>query len=244
VARRLTVIVPILVALGACAGGGTAPGSATTPPTLGEVNTGSPASAAPTSTGGGSPTPSGARPAAAVLGTAPSTPGAPLATAASGEGDASDEDPGQDLPGLVLEAGGLGVITADTHITHLDFGTSAKRVRATVARLVGPLASHRRTCAGAARTVSTNHGFSVVAAGDRFVGWVDRGAPDRHLSTADGVAVGISLADLVDGGTQVTVHRAASGTVTWTSGPDGLSGRATGPAPAGRVTVVSSGQAC
>ena len=208
--------------LGACAGGGTSPATAPAGATLAEVSPG------PSPVGS-----VGTPPATAILGSTGSTPsgsGAPMATAAEGEGDASDEDPAQDLPGLVLEAGGLGVITADTHITHLDFGTSAKRVRSTVAHLVGPLVTRRRTCAGAARTVSTRHGFTLVAAGDRFVGWVDRGAPDRHLSTADGIAVGITVADLVAGGTEVTVHRAASGAVTWTSGPDGLSGRASGPA--------------
>ena len=72
----------------------------------------------------------GTPPATAILGSTGSTPsgsGAPMATAAEGEGDASDEDPAQDLPGLVLEAGGLGVIIADTQIDAPDFGTSAKR---------------------------------------------------------------------------------------------------------------------
>jgi hypothetical protein len=251
VARRLSVIVPLLFVLAACAGGGTTPAGAPAAATLAEANTGSASPAAPATADATTPSPSGTPAAGALLGGTPgSSPGtssgasAPLATAAAGEGDASGEDPGEDLPGLVLEAGGLGVITADTHITHLGFGTSAKRVRATVARLVGPLASRRRTCGGAARTVSTTHGFSVVAAGDRFVGWIDHGSAGRHLSTADGVAVGMSVAELLGGGTEITVHRAASGTVTWTSGPDGLSGRATGPAPDGRVTTVSSGQVC
>jgi len=144
----------------------------------------------------------------------------------------------------VLEAAGLGVITADTHISHLEFGTSVRTVRAVVTRVVGPAATHRRSCPHGPRTVSVTKGFTIVAAGDRFVGWADRGAPDRTLSTVDGIAVGLTVAQLKESATHLTVRGGRTGAASWTSGPHGLSGRVTSAAAKGVVTLVSSGETC
>lgn len=255
--QRLNVIVLLLLALTGCAGGGAgstaaaagSPGAAPSSP----ADPGLAPSAAGTdagragATGGTAILPVGSTAAASEgtdLGGEGSGPAmsAPPATAA--EEGAGDDGPTVDLPGLVLEAGGLGVISADTHIAHLEFGTSARRVRATVARLVGRLVAHRQACPGGRRTVYTTRGFTIVARGDHFVGWTDRGAPGRTLSTVDGIAVGLTVAQLQGSATQVTVHTVHPAGATWTSGKRGLSGRATSPSADGLVTVVSSGEAC
>jgi hypothetical protein len=185
--------------------------------------------------------PVGSTVAAAGQGTDPAA-SAPPATSA--EDGAGDDAPTVDLPGLVLEAGGLGVITADTHIAHLEFGASARRARATVARLVGPLLAHRRACPAGRRTVYATKGFTIVARGDHFVGWTDRGAPGRTLSTVDGIAVGLTVAQLQGSATPISLHGRRTGGATWTSGRHGLSGRATSSSPDGLVTLVSSGEVC
>jgi hypothetical protein len=82
-----------------------------------------------------------------------------------------------------------------------------------------------------------------VAKGTRFTGWTDHGAADRHLTTADGIGVGITVADLTSSGTEVTVTR-TSGGARWTSVPAGLAGRASSTKASGHVTVVSSGETC
>jgi hypothetical protein len=146
---------------------------------------------------------------------------------------------------LLLEAGGLGVVLDDTRIEHLPFGTAAGTVRTAVTRLVGPLATKRRTdCEQGLRTSSTAGGLELLFRGSRFVGWTDTGTPGRHLTTGDGIGVGITVAALEDSGTGVTLERLPGGRVEWTSGPGGLYGRTTSVAAAGRVTLVSSGETC
>jgi hypothetical protein len=160
------------------------------------------------------------------------------------EGKAPDQAAAQ--PQLVLEAAGLGVVVDDTRIDHLPFGTAASTVRGVVERLLGRLATRRRTdCGPGPRTSSVVEGFELLFHADRFVGWVDHGAPGRRLTSGDGIGVGVTVAALERSGTDVTVTRVEGGRQgQWTSGPGGLYGRATSVSPRGRVTLVSSGQAC
>jgi len=254
--QRLNVIALLLLALTGCAGGGTgstpggtasgvssvvatsAAGSALAPSTAPLGTDAAGVGATP----GTAILPVGSTAAAAAGGETGLAASAPPATSA--EEGAGDDGPVAELPGLGLERGGLGVITADTDIAHLEFGASARRVRATVTRLIGPLAAHRRACPAGRRTVYATRGFSIVALGDHFVGWTDRGAPGRTLSTVDGIAVGLTVAQLEGSATQIAVRPARAGGATWTSGRHGLTGRVTSPSPEGLVTVVSSGETC
>jgi hypothetical protein len=231
VLQRLLVIAALLIALAGCAGAAADAGSA-----------GGTASAAPIPLGLPSPAAEGA--ASQALGT--SVPGD--ATGETDAGAASGEAPEPDptaQPLLLLEAGGLGVVLDDTRIEHLPFGTAAATVRGTVARLVGPLATKRRTdCEQGLRTSSTAGGLELLFRGTRFVGWTDTGSPGRRLTTGDGIGVGITVAALEDSGTDVTLDPLPGGGAEWTSGPGGLHGRTTSVAATGRVTLVSSGETC
>jgi hypothetical protein len=88
-------------------------------------------------------------------------------------------------------------------------------------------------------------GFELLFRGTRFVGWTDTGAKGRHLTTGDGIGVGVTVRTLLHSGTEVTIERFEGGPAgEWTSGPAGLYGRSTSVAPTGRVTVISSGENC
>jgi hypothetical protein len=190
-----------------------------------------------------------ASPGAAPLALTPVTNGAaPAAGGNADRGAASGEAPEPDPsaePGLLLEAGGLGVILDDTRIEHLPFGTGSGTVRTAVTRLVGPLETERRTdCKQGVRTSSTVGGLELLFRGTRFVGWADTGTPGRHLTTGDGIGVGITVAALEDSGTDVTIDPLPGGGGEWASGPGGLYGRTTSVATSGRVTLVASGETC
>jgi hypothetical protein len=178
------------------------------------------------------------------VGTATSAASASGATASASGGEVPDAAPVGN-PKLILEAGGLGVAVDETRVDHLPFGTAAGTVRTGVSRLLGPLTTSRRTdCAQGTRTSSRARGFELLFDGGRFVGWTDTGTSGRHLTTGDGIAVGVTVAALEHSGTQVTLRRLEGGTAAWTSGPGGLDGRATSTSPRGRVTMVSSGETC
>jgi hypothetical protein len=148
-------------------------------------------------------------------------------------------------PELILEAGGLGIAVDETRVEHLPFGTAAATVRGAVTRLLGPLRTSRRTdCAQGTRTSSSTHGFELLFDGSRFVGWTDTGTSGRHLTTGDGIGVGVTVAAIEHSGTPVTLRRLDGGTAAWSSGPGGLDGRATSTSPRGRVTMISSGETC
>ena len=163
-------------------------------------------------------------------------------TAAAGEAPEPDSTAEQ---ALLLEAGGLGVVLDETRIEHLPFGTAAGTVRTVVTRLIGRLATTRRTdCEQGLRTSSAAGGLELLFRGDRFVGWTDTGTPGRRLTTGDGIRVGITVAALQDSGTDVTLDPLPGGGGEWTSVPGGLYGRTTSVAATGRVTLVSSGETC
>jgi hypothetical protein len=167
-----------------------------------------------------------------------------VGTSAAASGEAAEPDP-MAQPALLLEAGGLGVVLDDTRIEHLPFGTAAGTVRTAVTRLIGRLATQRRTdCEQGVRTSSTAGGLELLFRGDRFVGWTDTGTPGRRLTTGDGIGVGITVAALQDSGTDVTLDPLPGGGGEWTSVPGGLYGRTTSVAATGRVTLVSSGETC
>lgn len=257
--RRLLVVVLSLLVVGGCAGGGTVQGGAGD--AAGGSTTGDTAVAASGTGDSGltalAPSPTlaaHANPArAAGAGSEEAAADkAPLdgaaAEEASRDGAAADEasrDGSAAQPVLLLEAGGLGIVLDETRVEHLPFGTAAGTVRTAVTRLLGPLTTGRRTCPHGPRTVSSSTGFQLLFHGGRFVGWTDTGAPDRRLTTGDGIGVGITVGALRRSGTDVTVRRTAGGTgAEWSSGPGGLDGRATSASAHGRVTLVSSGETC
>src|SRR3954471_7042700 len=207
---------------------------------------GAPGATASTASTGAAPltlTPgtNGAAPDAAGTSTADAGGDVDLGTAS---GEAPEPDPAT-APALLLEAGGLGVVLDDTRIEHLPFGTRAGTVRTAVTRLVGPLATKRRTdCEQGVRTSSTVGGLELLFRGTRFVGWTDTGTPGRRLTTGDGIGVGITVATLEHSGTVVTLDRRPGGGGEWTSGPGGFYGRTTSVTTSGRVTLVSSGETC
>jgi hypothetical protein len=237
VLRRLFVTTALLTALAGCAG--TAAGT-------GAESAGGTTSAAPTQLSLPATAAEGA--ASEAVGTSAGGPSDEQATGSTDDGGASGEAPEPDptaQPVLLLEAGGLGVVLDDTRIEHLPFGTAATTVRGAVARLVGPLATKRRTdCKQGLRTSSTAGGLELLFRGTRFVGWTDTGRPGRPLTTGDGIGVGITVAALEDSGTDVTLDPLPGGGGEWTSGPGGLYGRSTSVAATGRVTLVSSGETC
>lgn len=159
-------------------------------------------------------------------------------TAPAPSDGAADPDAGADL---VLEGGGLSLLQDDTP-HELAFGTApVADLRAALAAALGEVTeTDAVACPQGARTELTVDGFTVLLAGTSFVGWTDVGAPDRALTTADGVGAGTRLADLRSALPTLAV---APGSTTWSS-LGGLSGTLSGSDPAATVTTISAGQTC
>jgi hypothetical protein len=234
---RLIVTGSLLLALAACAGQAARTSS---------TDTASAAATQSDAAGTGSAAASSSLVASAP--TAVPTLSASPAVSPGAAGEAPSEPPegGDSTPQLILEAGGLGVVEDETRIEHLPFGTPASTIRNVVTHLVGPLTTTRRTdCGQGARTSSTVRGFELLFRGSSFVGWTDTGAKGRHLTTGDGIGVGVTVRSLLHSGTNVTIQRLQGGSEgEWSSRPAGLYGRSTSVAPTGRVTLVSSGETC
>ena len=146
-------------------------------------------------------------------------------------------------PVVVLEPDGLGVLIGTSSIRRLPFGSPARAVRTAVAAALGPLrTTDLPECGQGPRVGSDRQGFSLLFDGTRFVGWTDQGAPGRRLSTADGVRVGSTRAQLERSLGDPTVTDGSLG-IEWNS-PGGLFGLLDGVRPTSRVTVVSAGETC
>lgn len=146
-------------------------------------------------------------------------------------------------PVIVLESGGLGFLTGRSSIRQVPFGTNAATARQAVTTALGPLTvTALPDCGQGPRTGAARAGFSLLLDGRRFVGWTDQGAPGRRLTTADGLGIGSTLAQLRRSLGTVTVTRGTLGP-EWTSGR-GLSGLLDGTRPTSRVTVIDSGETC
>ncbi len=142
---------------------------------------------------------------------------------------------------LVLQGDGLSLLQGDTP-QPLPFATaSAGAVRAALSAALGDVTETAAVpCPQGPRTRLAVDGFSVLLDGDHFVGWTDVGAPDRALTTDDGVGTGTRLADLRSALPGVQVP---AGGTTWASA-GGLSGTLSGSDPAAQVAVISAGQTC
>jgi peptidoglycan hydrolase-like protein with peptidoglycan-binding domain len=146
-------------------------------------------------------------------------------------------------PVIILEGDGLGFLTGRSSIRQVPFGANAATARQAVTTALGPLTvTALPDCGQGPRTSAARAGFSLLLDGRRFVGWTDQGAPGRRLTTADGLGIGSTLAQLRRSLGTVTVTRGTLGP-EWTSGR-GLSGLLDGTRPTSRVTVIDSGETC
>lgn len=148
-----------------------------------------------------------------------------------------------DAPVLVLQGDGLSQLDGDTP-QPVPFGPgSAAPARQAVEDGLGPVVeSLRPDCPQGPRTALDVDGFELLLDGDAFVGWTDLGAPDRALTTTDGLGVGSGLADLQSALPDLVVVPGDAAT-TWSSAT-GMSGTLSSSAPDAVVTAVSAGQTC
>lgn len=144
-------------------------------------------------------------------------------------------------PVLVLQGGGLGVLSDDGAGQDLPFGAPGDAVQAAVEQALGPgVPAALAACPG--WTALDVDGFRVLLDAGVFVGWVDTGADDRQLTTSDGVGLGSRLEELQSALPDVAVTPAPQG-ATWVSGA-GLAGRLSGLEPSAVVTEVAGGRSC
>ncbi len=156
-------------------------------------------------------------------------------------GSTASTSPGSG-PFLVLRGDGLALVQDDGATVGLDFGAPASSLRSALEQVLGAATTTELAgCPEGARTALDVDGFTVLLAGDRFVGWAERGAPDRTLTTADGLGIGTRLSDLQSALPALQLVAAPDGEV-WTAG--GLSGRLGGADPGSVVTAMSAGESC
>lgn len=215
VTRRAATRSPFVLAVGALLLSGCGAGTAPTAPTAATAPT------APTASTGTSAAPSPAAPTGAVSTGLP--PGA-LPTLVR-----------KPAPSVVLAGSGLGLLSGGDTLRRLDFGTDAGTVRTQVEAALGRTGRRQVLCPQGPRTALSADGFSVLLAGNRFVGWTERGSADRDLTTDRGLGLQASVADLRAGLLGLVVRGR-----TWTSA-DGLSGRLDAD---GRVQEISGGETC
>lgn len=146
---------------------------------------------------------------------------------------------------LVLEPDGLGVLVGGSSIRHLPFETTtaAQATTAVEASVGGGKAQDLPECGQGPRRSYSVKGFDLLLDGTRFVGWSDRGAPGRVLTTGDGIGVGITLARLRQLRPNVQVTEDTVGP-EFGAEPTGVSGFLDGTAPASRVTTLYAGETC
>ena len=151
---------------------------------------------------------------------------------------------GEAAPVILLRGDGLGQLLGDASEQVLPFtGTPSAVVQQAVDEALGPTVPVALApCPQGPRTAVGVAGFTVLLDGDRFVGWSDAGAPDRALTTSDGVGHGSRLDELTSALPDVQVVPAPTG-AGWVS-PTGLSGALQGVDPAAAVTVISGGETC
>lgn len=146
-------------------------------------------------------------------------------------------------PTLVLQPDGLGVYVDGSPIRQYVFGTaSADEVKGALTQLIGKAAPVVvPSCGFGTRSSYAVEQFAVVLDGGTLVGWADKGAQGRALSTADGIAVGITLATLKGIEPTTTVTTSTLGP-EFTDGP--IKGFLTGTDDASQVTAVFAGKSC
>jgi len=228
-----------LMTLTACTEGSA--GAANTAPAASDASSSSGASSpsgAPGASGSATVAVSGsAAPAASTTSAATS-----VTSAAPSVSGAAASTPAAGRPQLILQVDGLGVATGGS-IRQLPFGTAAATVSTALTTTLGsPRTTRQPECGQGARTQLDRQGFSVLIDGTRFVGWTDDGAGGRHLTTADGLGVGSTLA-------QVRGRLAGVQVVTDTLGPEfssdgGLSGLLSGTSASAKVTTLYAGETC
>ena len=239
--RAVVTALAVSVVLGACTGSTTESVSLPSEAPLSGAATGSaPSTSAPTGSGAGqsgsasaAPTPTKSSSSTASPTAAASTGGTPAASATTVTG-----------PVLTLETNGLSIATGAQPATHYGFGSSDAAVRAALATVLGGTlrVTPSPECGQGPRTTADRNGFSILVDGARFVGWVDQGAPKRHLTTRRGLGIGSTL-------TQVRLLLSGVSVSTDTLGPEffttsGLGGLLTGTTGSSRITNIYAGETC
>jgi hypothetical protein len=190
--------------------------------------------------------------------TAQSTTGgstAAASTAASSTGTASTpaaSTPGTSTPGtsastgaaLTLETDGLLIAGGARPATHYPFGSNATAVRAALATVLGgPLSlTPSPECGQGPRTTADRNNVTILIDGTSFVGWIDQGAPRRHLTTRRGLGVGSTLTQVKVLLSGVTVSNETLGPEFFTT--SGLGGLLTGTTNSSTVTNIYAGETC
>lgn len=137
-----------------------------------------------------------ATPAPSLSPTAPAT-ASPTASATAAP-TASPTVRGATAPVLILEPDGLGVLVGSSSVRHFPFATTtATDIKAVVARVLGagkttPLPD----CGQGPRTSFQMQRFQLLLDGPKFVGWTNQGTPGHPLSSANGITLGITHAQL------------------------------------------------
>ena len=185
------------------------------------------------SSGGTGPAAAGS----AAATTAGATPAAASATDATPTGS-----PTADVGAIVLEGDGLGFLTGEASIRHLPFGeTDAATIATAVERSLGPGESTPQPDCGPTVVAVRYRDLTVTLEDGAFAGWSEDGAPGG-LTTADGLGVGSTLADLRASRTDVTVSEDTVGPEFGVA--DGLSGSLDGTSDASTVTRIAAGFTC
>jgi hypothetical protein len=225
--------------LAACGGSSTTESVSVPPETAASATTSatsSPASASGNSTASGRSTASGSSTAestaaastAAASTVAASTPGTSASTGAA----------------LTLETDGLLIAAGSQPAKHYPFGSDATPVRAALATVLGgPLSlTPSPECGQGPRTTADRNNFTILIDGTALVGWIDQGAPRRHLTTRRGLGVGSTLTQVKVLLSGVTVSNETLGPEFFTT--SGLGGLLTGTTNSSTVTNIYAGETC
>jgi hypothetical protein len=145
---------------------------------------------------------------------------------------------------VTLETDGLLIATGTQPAKHYALGSSDVAVRAALASALGGALTVTTSpeCGQGPRTAADRDGFSILIDGTKFVGWVDQGAPRRHLTTRRGLGIGSTLTQvrlLLSG---VTVSNATLGPEFVTG--SGLGGLLTGTSNNSTITTIYAGETC
>lgn len=149
-----------------------------------------------------------------------------------------------DQPTIVLEPDGLGAFVGGASIRQLPFdSTPAEQVVATVDAVLGTGTDATNSeCGQGSRRTHTAGGFQVLLDGSRFAGWFDPGTPGRHLTTANGIGIGMTLGELEKLLPGVQVLNETLGP-EFTDG-NGFGGFLTGTTATSTVTKLYAGETC
>lgn len=232
-ARRAVPGATVLVGLAllaACSGTSSAAVSTSTTAAVPPASTSAPATASSTSAA-----PTSSRPAATSA--APSSAGT--------KGGTKPPTATADVPVLILEPDGLGVLVGSAAIRHLRFGdTDAATLKTVLGRTLGGGLKRNSLpeCGQGPRASLGREGFSVLLDGDTFVGWTDQGSQQRHLTTAAGVGVGSSLKKIKASLSGVDVSDGSLGPEFLAS--NGFGGILDSAGSSAKATLVYAGETC